>query len=117
MKKILLVEDQPIAAITTQAILKKNNYNVATVKNGESAYSTAMARDYDVILMDIDLGGGINGIEAAIKILEEKYVPIIFLSSIPEEEVKERTEGVNSCGYVAKISGEEVLIPAIKKCS
>lgn len=57
--KILQVEDQGIIALSTQANLNRLGYDVAVVINGESAIRQIRSNfDYDLTLMDIDLGEG-----------------------------------------------------------
>jgi PAS domain S-box-containing protein len=68
----------------------------------------------DLILMDINLGSGIDGTEAAEIILRKHDLPLIFLSSHTEREVVEKTEEITSYGYIVKTSGETVLIASIK---
>jgi len=64
--------------------------------------------------MDIDLGKGIDGTEAAQRILKFCEVPVVFLSNHTEKEIVEKTEKITSYGYVVKNSGETVLIASIK---
>lgn len=70
--------------------------------------------DIDLILMDIDLGRGMDGTETARKILGRHDIPIVFLSSHIEPEVVEKTETITSYGYVVKNSGSIVLDASIK---
>ena len=64
--------------------------------------------------MDIDLGKGMDGTEAAEIILKDKDIPVVFLSSHTEPEVVEKTEGITSYGYIVKNSGETVILASIK---
>jgi len=64
--------------------------------------------------MDIDLGPGIDGTQAAERILEHKDIPVVFLSSHTEPEVVEKTEKITSYGYVVKNTGVTVLDASIK---
>jgi len=64
--------------------------------------------------MDIDLGRGIDGTEAAQAILRERDIPIVFLSSHIEKETVEKTEKITSYGYVVKNSGITVMDASIK---
>lgn len=115
-KKILLVEDEAITAMLQKRKLEKYGYIVHYVINGEDAIKTALNKisKYDLILMDIDLGSGIDGTRAAELILKEKDIPIVFLSSHTEREIVERTEKITSYGYVVKNSGTVVLDASIK---
>ncbi len=114
-KTVLLVEDEAIIALDEQAALERYGLEVATVFSGAEAIATMDQRsDIDLILMDINLGRGMDGTEAAQAILAKHEVPLVFLSSHTEREVLERTEGITSYGYIVKNSGETVLIASIK---
>ncbi len=64
--------------------------------------------------MDIDLGRGMKGTEAAETILKAKDIPLAFLSSHTEPEIVNTTEGITSYGYIVKNSGNTVLLASIK---
>lgn len=113
--RILLVEDEALIALSEATMLKKHGYEVVTVSDGEKAIE---AVDSDpgisLILMDIELGGEMNGTEAAARILQKHELPIAFLSSHTEPEVVEKTERITSYGYIVKNSGETVLLASIR---
>ncbi len=112
---IFLVEDEPVTALREQKLLKKEGYRVRIAKTGEEAVESAQTcPDIDLILMDIDLGEGIDGTEAARQILMERDIPVVFLSSHTEPEIVEKTEKITSYGYVVKESGNVVLLTSIK---
>jgi len=114
-KLILLVEDELIIAMSKKTALEKYGYDVKTVNTGEKAVD-AMNVDaaIDLILMDINLGSGIDGTQAAKLILKDHDIPIIFVSSHSEREVVEKTEKITSYGYVVKNSSITVLDASIK---
>ena len=114
--KILLVEDEVLIAVSEKQELEEFGYNVQHVINGEKAIQLIETdpADFDLILMDIDLGSGIDGTQAASKILEIKNIPIVFLSSHSDPEVVRKTEMVTSYGYVIKNTGIVVLDTSIK---
>ncbi len=64
--------------------------------------------------MDIDLGRGIDGTDAAALILKDKDLPVVFLSSHTEPEIVNKTEKITSYGYVVKSSSITVLDASIK---
>ncbi|MFP4378768.1 MAG: PAS domain S-box protein, partial [Spirochaetales bacterium] len=114
-KKILLVEDEAIIALSETQMLKRHGYEVVTVHEGQTAIEVADAdSSISLVLMDIDLGPGIDGTEAAQTILERHDLPIVFLSSHTEPEVVEKTECITSYGYILKNSGETVLLTSIR---
>ncbi|MFW5777464.1 MAG: PAS domain S-box protein [Spirochaetota bacterium] len=114
-KSILLVEDEAIIALSEAQMLEQQGYAVLTAYSGQAAIETADARpEISLILMDIDLGRGMDGTEAAQTILERHDLPIVFLSSHTEPKVVEKTEGITSYGYIVKNSGETVMLASIR---
>ena len=96
--------------------LESYGYSVLHVLNGKDAVKNTILPDahFDLILMDIDLGSGMDGTEAAALILQEIDIPIVFLSSHTEPEITEKTEKITSYGYVVKGSGITILDASIK---
>jgi len=114
-KQLLLVEDEILIAAVEMKSLEKAGFSVISACSGEGAIETVRKRDdIDLILMDINLGPGIDGVEAATVILKEKDIPLVFLSSHTEPEVVDKTESITSYGYVVKNSGITVLTASIK---
>lgn len=114
-RNILLVEDEVIIAMTEKKQLEKYGYNVVTVLTGEKAIELLnTSPEIDVILMDINLGKGLDGTQTAEHILSVHEIPIMFLSSHTEPEVVEKTENITSYGYVVKNSSITVLDASIK---
>ncbi|KQC03155.1 MAG: hypothetical protein APR54_09655 [Candidatus Cloacimonas sp. SDB] len=112
---ILLVEDEVLLAMDEQMTLENYGYKVIITGTGEEAVEIVHSNpNIDLILMDINLGSGIEGTEAARQILAKHDLPLIFLSSHTEREIVEKTEGITSYGYIVKNSGETVLIASIK---
>jgi PAS domain S-box-containing protein len=114
-KTILLVEDEAIIALAESACLKRKGYSVLTAPSGEKAIELVNKDpSIDLILMDIDLGSGMDGTEAAKKILERHDIPIIFLSAHGEGEMVDRTFQIGSYGYILKNAGETVLLASLR---
>lgn len=101
--KILLVEDETIAAMDIQARLEALGYEVPYVASrGEEAIEKALEIEPDLILMDIVLKGDMDGIEAAIKIHENQDTPLIYLTAYSDEQTLERAKISEPFGYVLK---------------
>jgi PAS domain S-box-containing protein len=116
---ILLVEDEPLNARIQQELLERNGLAVRVVHTGEEAIalfqessSTEMPLP-DIILMDIDLGRGINGIETAERILSRHEVPIVFITGLADQEQVRAIRRVTRYGYVLKGTDGHVLIEVI----
>ena len=114
-RTILLVEDEAIIAISEKIALEKCGYAVISVSSGNQAVEfIEMSPDIDLILMDVDLGTGMDGTRAAELILQNHDLPIVFLSSHTEPETVAGTQRITSYGYVAKASSITVLDTSIK---
>ena len=114
-KRILLVEDEAAIVMSETMVLEQHGFEVVAAFTGEKAIA-AVDKDpkISLILMDIDLGKGMDGTRAAEIILQKHELPIVFLSSHTEPEIVQKTEGITSYGYIVKDSGDMVLITSIK---
>jgi PAS domain S-box-containing protein len=114
-KTILLVDDEAVIAMSEAKRLEKNGYTVLTAFSGASAIEKAASHSFiDLILMDIDLGSGMDGTQCAEMILKTTDIPVLFLSNHTEPEIVDRTEKITSYGYVVKNSGNTVLLASIR---
>ncbi len=95
--------------------IRRFGYDVIAVHDGEAAERTATGdARVDLVLMDIDLGSGIDGTESARRILQKRTVPIVFLTSHAEREMVDRVKGITRYGYIIKNSGSFVLRSSIE---
>jgi len=114
-KTLLLVEDEAILALSQKMALENYGYSVLIAANGGQAIEKVHScPEIDLVLMDINLGAGIDGTEAAEIILRDHDIPILFVSSHSEREIVEKTEKITSYGYVVKNSSITVLDASIK---
>lgn len=114
-RTILLVEDEAVIALAQLRKLAQFGFEVEHALDGEGALALVEARpDLDLVLMDIDLGPGMDGTETARRILARRHLPILFLSSHAEEEYVERVREITRYGYVVKNSGDFVLRSSIE---
>ena len=114
-KTILLVEDEAAIATAEKRVLEKHGFRVLLASSGIKAVeATKKTGRIDLILMDINLGRGMDGIEAAEIILHQNDVPVVFLSDSTQPQVVKETDRVASYGFVVKDSPEAVLIASIR---
>ena len=114
-KTILLVEDEILIAADRADFLERNGFHVLTVINGNQALEKVGSDGkIDLILMDINLGRGMDGTQVAEIILKEHDIPVVFLSNYTDAKVVEKTHKVKSYGYVVKDSGDTVLLASVK---
>ena len=109
MYKILLVEDE----LVVQSYLKQNLSQffeiVDIAVSGEEAITKTKEFLPDIILMDINLEGEMDGIEAAQNISENHDIPILFLTSLKDDETLERAKLIKPFGYMNKAVDFSVL--------
>jgi PAS domain S-box-containing protein len=114
-QKLLLVEDEAIIALAEKKTLEGFGFEVVLAMGGEESVALAdSVPGIGLVLMDINLGRGIDGTEAAARILGRHDLPLVFLTSHTEREVVEKTERISSYGYIVKNSGDLVLLASIK---
>lgn len=114
-RTILLVEDEGVTAAVEAKHLAKEGYRILLARSAEESLQLARTKgeDIDLILMDVNLGKGMDGAEAAREILKDRDVPIIFFSSHTEKDAIEKTGDIASYGFVVKDSGPAVLMASI----
>ena len=113
--KILVVDDNMINVELIIAYLK-NNYKVETATNGEMAIELAKRTNYDVILMDINLGEGIDGIQATNEIRKLKIeTPIIAITAYSTEKVMKENIAGFFTNYLLKPFDRNSLVDILEK--
>lgn len=101
--RILLVEDEAIISLEIENNLQNLGYQViSTVDSGDRAIDTALRERPDLILMDIHIKGGVDGIETATIIKEQNNIPIIFLTAFSDEDKLERAKSALPFAYLLK---------------
>jgi len=101
--RILVVEDERIVALDLQHILEGFGHEVvATAPSGERAIELARQHQPDLILMDINLEGKIDGTEAAERIQADRPIPVVFLTAYTESGTLARAEKSAPYGYLVK---------------
>lgn len=114
-KTVLLVDDEAIIALATATSLESRGYRVVLAHTGEDAVQEVTASpEIDLVLMDIDLGPGIDGTEAAQRILAVRTLPVVFLSSHTEQSLVDKVRCMTRYGYVVKDAGDVVLNASIE---
>jgi|WetSurSiteA1Bulk_404760.scaffolds.fasta_scaffold77814_2 CheY-like chemotaxis protein len=102
-KSILIVEDQAIVAMTIETQLVELGYGISGITaTGEEAVSMAKNLHPDLILMDIDLAGQIDGIMATEQIKKFMDVPVIYLTAYSDDETMRRAVATDPASYMTK---------------
>ena len=95
VRHVLIVEDELFIAWHLEDVIKGMNHHVCGLTaRGEDAVARIRALDPDLVLMDVNLAGQIDGIEAAVRIQATAAVPIIFITAYGDRDTLERIEKV-----------------------
>lgn len=110
---ILIVEDECIIALDLRQKLRRQGYAVRLARDGEEAVRLAGEANPDLVLMDIMLGGGMDGIEAAGRIRAARpTVPVVFVSACDDPATRTRAMEAGPSGFISK----PVEADALKAC-
>lgn len=101
--KVLLVEDDEIAARHLRQLLPRMGYLVTDiVREGEAVVATVAAELPDIILMDISLGGKMDGISTVEELQANFDIPIIYLTANSDSAAFERAKFTEPYAYLVK---------------
>jgi DNA-binding response OmpR family regulator len=115
VKKILIVEDERILAISLKMDLEEAGYEEITmVTNCDDACHAVEEESPELILMDISIQGEKNGIDTAERISSFSRVPVIYLTGETDPDTRTKAERTPNCkGYLNKPVNMQVLEPLI----
>lgn len=101
---VLLLEDDPIIALSEIQDLEGRGFAVLHATTDRQALSLVSqhAKSIGLMLIDVDLGKGPDGIAVATQLRKHTDCPIIFLTSCAEAEVAARAGGLSRWGFAPK---------------
>jgi CheY-like chemotaxis protein len=105
MKKnrILIVEDDDIIAGIISQMLERKGYSIiGRTASGEDAIMKSAALEPDLVLMDINLSGLLDGVTAAQFIFQLFFCPIVFLTAMFDDTLLERVKSAQPLGFIIK---------------
>lgn len=100
---LLIVEDEPLHADRFEMLAQQMGYEVVGIcDNAFDALSCFSSLQPDLLLMDIHLRGEIDGIQLAEKISRIRPVPIVFVTSMRDDETFERARQIKPIAFILK---------------
>lgn len=113
--RILAVGGDSAAAKSLRDRLKGLGYAVSGIaSSGEEAVKKASATPVDLVLMEADLRGEIDGIEAAAQIHQRLNIPVVYIGVPADEDTFQRFLETEPYGHVADPLDERELRAAVE---
>ncbi|RRQ48129.1 DNA-binding response regulator [Maribacter algicola] len=101
--KILIVEDEMIIGANISLQLSTLGYEVTgIIPRGEEALIHINENQPDLVLLDINLKGKLDGIETAIEMQKEYPIPIIYLTANADEAHFNRAKATKPYAFISK---------------
>lgn len=115
MRKIIVVDDEPITRMDICEILKEANYDVvAQAGDGFDAIEQSRKHRPDFVIMDVKMPI-LDGLKAAKVITEEKLSRgIVLLTAYSNKEFIEEAKNIGIIGYIVKPIDEKSFIPNLE---
>jgi len=102
-KSVLIVDDDENMVETLSEALQQLEYNVAgAVTNGADAIACVQKNVPDIILMDIELLGDMDGVQTSKEILLISEVPVVYLTGWTDDKTLDKVKKTNPFGYIVK---------------
>ncbi len=110
--EILVIDDEQIVCESCHRILSGENYHVDTNTNPKEAFNQALIKDYDLILLDLRIGGT-NGIELLSDLRKKKPdIPVMVITGYPSDTSKEQSNNLGVLYYILKpFQPKEIIEP------
>jgi CheY-like chemotaxis protein len=114
-ERILVVEDDADIAIEIQSSLAAHGYViVGDASSGERAIELAVKHQPDLVLMDIQLEGRLDGVDAAQQLREQLDIPVLYMTAHAESSTVARAKATGPAGYLLKPFSERELAVAVE---
>ena len=113
--KILITEDDPVTVKYMEHNAKMLGYDITAITDSaEEAIKLCKTKQPEIVLMDINLSGPLDGIDAAKTIIESLNIPVLFISNNLDNETLQRAVSSNSYGYLLKPIKKEQLYTMVE---
>src|SRR5437868_1487367 len=109
---ILVVDDLPEKRLVLESVLAELDENIVTAASGEEALQKVLHQDFAVILLDVNMPGGLDGFETAGLIRKRRksaHVPIIFITAYADEMHTAQGYSLGAVDYIFSPVVPEIL--------
>ena len=109
LRKVLVVDDDPVVGKSFGRVLSARGYAVITAENGQDALTKLSREDYDVVFTDIRMPG-MNGLEVAERVkASQPWLPVVIVTGYGTEANEARAEAAGVCGFLRKPLSPELI--------
>lgn len=117
MKKILIVDDDPLIVRLLHPHLKAAGYEVLAATDAIQGIQSAIKDRPDLVLLDLQMpaGGGAGVFEALQKNIRTALIPIIFVTAVADGEVREACLASGAADFVIKPVEPADLLARIRR--
>ena len=113
-RRVIIADDESLIRLDIKEMLTTLGYLVVgEAGDGVSAVNLARELRPDLVIMDIKMPG-MDGIDAAKVLTEEKVAPVLLLTAFSQQDLVERAKEAGVVGYIVKPFREAELVPAIE---
>jgi len=115
LKKVLVVDDDPVVGRSFERVLSGKGYAVITARDGEEALHKLDAEAYDVVFTDIRMPG-MSGLEVAERVkASQPWLPVVIVTGYGTEENEARAEAAGVTEFLRKPLSPEAIEGSAEK--
>ena len=109
IRKVLVVDDDPVVGKSFDRVLSKKGYAVITARNGEEALSKLHNETYDIVFTDIKMPG-MNGLEVAERVrASQPWLPVVIVTGYGTDANEARAKAAGVSGFLRKPLSPEMI--------
>jgi CheY-like chemotaxis protein len=115
VRKVLVVDDDPVVAKSFDRVLAGKGYAVITAASGQEALTKLETEDYDVVFTDIKMPG-MSGLEMAEKVKASRpWLPVVIVTGYGSPDNEARAEAAGVSGFLRKPLSPEMIEGSAQK--
>jgi len=115
LRKVLVVDDDPVVARSFERVLKGKGYAVITARDGEEALRKLNNEEYDTVFTDIRMPG-MSGLEVAERVkARQPWLPVVIVTGYGSEENETRATAAGVSGFLRKPLSPEMIEDSAEK--
>lgn len=115
LRKVLVVDDDPVVGKSFDRVLTGKGYAVITARDGEEALAKLREENYDMVFTDIKMPG-MSGLEVAEKVkASQPWLPVVIVTGYGTDEHEARAAAAGVSGFLRKPLSPEMIEGSARK--